>query len=57
MLLQKQEIVDRLEENGDIGTARQAELVLPEQVDTDRDQQLLTELGVNIEYLLNQNEQ
>jgi hypothetical protein len=57
VLLQKQEIVDRLEENGDIGTARQAELVLPEQVDTDRDQQLLTELGVNIKYLLNQNEQ
>ena len=57
MLLQKQEIVDRLEENGDIGTARQTELVLPDQVDTDRDQQLLTELGVNIEYLLNQNEQ
>ena len=36
MLMQRQEIVDRLEENGDIGTARQIESVLPEQVDTER---------------------
>jgi len=56
MLMQRQEIVDRLEENGDVGTTRQIESVLPEQVDTERDQQLLTQLAVNIEYLLNQNE-
>jgi hypothetical protein len=54
MLLLRQEIVELLLENGDVGTAKTVELKLPEQVDTRRDEDLLTELGVNIEYLLDQ---
>jgi hypothetical protein len=52
MLLLRQEIVELLLENGDVGTAKMAELKLPEEVDTRRDQEVLTQLGVNIEYLL-----
>jgi hypothetical protein len=51
MLLRRQEIVALLE-NGDVGTAKMAELKLPEEVDTRRDQEILAQLGVNIEYLL-----
>ena len=54
MLLLRQEIVELLLQNGDVGTAKMVELRLPEQVDTRRDQELLTELGVNIEYLLDE---
>jgi hypothetical protein len=52
MLLLRQEIVALLLENGDVGTAKMAELKLPEEVDTRRDQEVLAQLGVNIEYLL-----
>lgn len=52
MLLPRQEIVELLLAEGDAGTAKMVELKLPEQVDTQRDQELLAELGVNIEYLL-----
>jgi hypothetical protein len=51
MLLRRQEIVALLE-NGDVGTAKMAELKLPEEVDTRRDQEVLAQLGVNIEHLL-----
>jgi hypothetical protein len=52
--LLRQEIVELLLQNGDVGTAKMVELKLPEHVDTPRDQELLTELGVDIEYLLNE---
>jgi hypothetical protein len=52
MLLLRQEIVELLLENGEVGTAKMAELKLPEEVDTRRDQEVLAQLGVNIEYLL-----
>ena len=52
MLLLRQEIVALLLENGDVGTAKQVELKLPEEVDTRRDQEVLAQLGVNIEHLL-----
>jgi hypothetical protein len=52
MLLPRQEIVELLLAEGDAGTAKMVELKLPEQVDTQREQELLAELGVNIEYLL-----
>jgi hypothetical protein len=52
MLLPRQELVDLLQEEGDIGTARQAELSLPEQIDTLKDRDLLNQLRVNVEDLL-----
>ena len=52
MLLLGQEIVELLLENGDVGTARMVELKL-EEVDTRRDQELLTQL-CDIEYLLHE---
>jgi hypothetical protein len=52
MMLLRQELVDLLQENGDIGTAKQAELSLPEQIDTLRDRDLLKQLRINVEDLL-----
>lgn len=54
MLLLRQEVVELLLQNGDVGTAKMAELKLPEEVNTTRDQELLTELGVDVEYLLDE---
>ena len=52
VLLQKQDIVAMLEDNGDLVTAQQADAKLPDEVDTDADVELLREEGINIEYLL-----
>ncbi len=52
MLLLREEIVEMLRENGDHGTAHQAESTLPQQVDTDADRELLEKEGINIDYLL-----
>lgn len=52
MLLLKQEIVEMLQENGDVATAHQAAAKLPDQVDTDKDGDLLRQEGIDIEYLL-----
>ena len=52
MMLPRKELVDLLQENGDIGTARQAELSLPEQIDTLKDRDLLNQLRVDVEDLL-----
>jgi len=52
VLLLKQEIVAMLQDNGDVVTAQQAEAKLPDEVDTDADEELLREEGINIEYLL-----
>lgn len=54
-MLPRQELVDLLQEEGDIGTARRAELSLPEQIDTLKDRDLLNQLRVNVEDLLNRN--
>ncbi|MBA3529142.1 MAG: hypothetical protein H0T91_07545 [Propionibacteriaceae bacterium] len=52
MLLLKQEIVEMLRDNGDVGTAHQAEAKLPDEVDTDKDGDLLKQEGIDIDYLL-----
>ena len=52
MLLQKQEIIEMLRDNGDVGTAHQAETTLPDEVDTDKDRELLVQQGIDIDYLL-----
>jgi hypothetical protein len=54
MLLLRQEIVELLLENRDIRNPEQVELKPPEQVDTRRDQELLTQLSVKIEHLLDE---
>ena len=52
MILLKQEVIDMLEENGDLGTAQQARTTFLDEIDTDRDHELLKDLGINIGYLL-----
>lgn len=52
MTLQKQEIIEMLRDNGDEGTAHQAETQLPDVVDPDKDSELLKQLGINVDYLL-----
>lgn len=52
MLLLKQEIVEMLRDNGDVGTAHQAEAKLPDEVDTDKDGDLLKPEGIDIDYFL-----
>jgi hypothetical protein len=52
MILLKQDIIDMLEESGDLGTAVRARTTLRDEIDTDRDHELLKDLGINIEYLL-----
>jgi hypothetical protein len=56
MLLNKQEIVEMLRDNGDFGTAQQAEATLDDQIDTERDQELLIRHGINVDYLLRRRE-
>jgi hypothetical protein len=46
--IDKKQIIDLLMQQGDQGTATQAESELPDQVDTDKDQGLLEKYGINI---------
>lgn len=48
MKIDKQQIIDLLMQQGDQGTAAQAESQLPDQVDTDKDQGLLEKFGINV---------
>lgn len=52
MRLLKQEIVEMLRDNGDIGTAQLVDAKFPKEVDTDVDGELLRHEGIDIEYLL-----
>lgn len=52
MQLHRQDIVDLLQEDGDMGTAHRAEATLPEHFDSDEYQDTLNELGIDVEYLL-----
>ena len=52
MQLSRRDIVDLLQENGDMGTAHRAQAMLPEHFDSDEYQEALDELGVDVEYLL-----
>lgn len=49
MQIDKQQIIDFLKQQGDQGKAQQAEQDLPQQVDTDKqeDQNLLERFGIN----------
>ncbi len=51
-MLQRQDIIEMLRDNGDVGTAHQAETQLPDVVDPDEDSELLKQLGIDVEYLL-----
>jgi hypothetical protein len=46
--IDKQQIIDLLMQQGDQGTATQAQSELPDQVDTDKDQGLLEKFGINV---------
>jgi hypothetical protein len=46
--IDKKQIIDLLMQQGDQGTATQAESQLPDQVDTDKDQGLLEKFGINV---------
>jgi hypothetical protein len=46
--IDKQQIIDLLMQQGDQGTAIQAQSELPDQVDTDKDQGLLEKFGINV---------
>ena len=48
MKIDKQQIIDLLMQQGDQGTATQAQSELPDQVDTDKDQGLLEKFGINV---------
>jgi len=52
MQIDKQQIIELLRQQGDEGTAHQAEAELPDQVDPDRDSGLLDKLGINVKDLL-----
>jgi hypothetical protein len=54
MRLLRSDIVDRLRENGDMATAHRAQETLPEEVDTEQDQGLLEQLGVDLDSLFDQ---
>ena len=47
MKLLRSEVIDRLLENGDSGTAQLVAARFPEEVDTERDSDLLDECGVD----------
>ena len=47
----RKDLVDRLAENGDLATAHQVEARLPEEVDSERDEALLNQCGVDVTYL------
>ncbi len=48
MKISKSELAGLLDEHGDPGTAHRARATLPDEVDTDRDGDLLTTLGINV---------
>ena len=50
----RKDLVDRLTENGDLATAHQVEARLPEEVDSERDEALLHQCGVDAEYLFDE---
>lgn len=52
MKISRQELAELLRENGDKGTAHPAESTLPEEIETDRDRELLSNLGVEVDYLM-----
>ena len=54
MKITRGELAAVLEEHGDPGTAHRVRATLPDEVDTDRDEALLTKLGVDVADLRNQ---
>ncbi|MBE0010025.1 MULTISPECIES: hypothetical protein [unclassified Arthrobacter] len=52
MKIDKQQILDHLKDQGDNDKADQASQDLPDQVDTDKDQGLLSKLGINPQDLI-----
>lgn len=52
MQIDKQQILDLLRSTGDTGKAEQAQKDLPDQVDTERDSGLLSNLGIDVNALL-----
>ena len=54
MKITKRQLAALLEEHGDPGTAHQVRATLPDEVDTERDEGLLTKLGVDVAELRKQ---
>ena len=52
MQIDKQQILDLLRSTGETGKADQAQKDLPDQVDTERDSGLLSNLGIDVNALL-----
>lgn len=52
MQIDKQQIIDFLRSQGEQGKAQEAEQKLPNQVDTEQHQDLLSQLGINPQELL-----
>ncbi|MGF9660460.1 hypothetical protein AAIH25_01165 [Arthrobacter crystallopoietes] len=52
MQIDKQQILDLLRSTGDTNKADQADQQLPDQVDTERDSGLLSNLGIDVNDLL-----
>jgi len=52
MQIDKNQILDLLRSTGDTGKADQAERELPDQVDTERDSGVLSNLGIDVNSLL-----
>jgi hypothetical protein len=52
MQIDKSQIIEMLQSNGDTATAAQADNQLPAQVDTDRDAGLLSSLGIDPQDLI-----
>ncbi len=52
MMIDKEQVLDLLRQQGDEGTAHQAERDLPEQIDTENDGGLLQKYGINVEDLI-----
>ncbi len=52
MMIDKEQILDLLRQQGDEGTAQQAETELPDQIDTENDGGLLEKYGINVQDLI-----
>lgn len=52
MVIDKQQVVDHIREQGGEGQAQQAMQTLPDQVDTDQHGNLLQQLGADIQKLM-----
>jgi hypothetical protein len=50
--IDKQQVIDLLMQQGDQGTATQAESELPDQVDTEKDRGLLEKFGIDVGNLI-----